>query len=139
MHLIAPAAALRAEPLPHAVAMYGLSEAASALRNGGGDAARGRRQVRGVGQRDRERRGPGGAASARFCLLCHNDTLYELKGQCKHTIHASNPMSGVQTVHCDFWVQLLLSPKMIPGSVGGRACICKRLVLRVTIFDGAGI
>ena len=35
VHVIAPAAALEADPLPHAVASYTLSEAASALRNGG--------------------------------------------------------------------------------------------------------
>lgn len=35
MHVIAPAAALEADPLPHAVASYSLSEAAAALCNGG--------------------------------------------------------------------------------------------------------
>ncbi|CAL8469861.1 g9403 [Coccomyxa elongata] len=35
VHVIAPAAALEADPLPHAVAAYPLSEAAAALRNGG--------------------------------------------------------------------------------------------------------
>lgn len=35
MHVIAPAAALEADPLPHAVASFPLSEAAAALRTGG--------------------------------------------------------------------------------------------------------
>lgn len=35
MHVIAPAAALQADPLPHAVASFPLAEAAAALRSGG--------------------------------------------------------------------------------------------------------
>ena len=35
MHVIAPAAALQADPLPHAVASFPLAEAAAALGSGG--------------------------------------------------------------------------------------------------------
>lgn len=35
MHVIAPAQALQTDPLPHAVALFSLSEAASAIRSGG--------------------------------------------------------------------------------------------------------
>ena len=35
MHVIAPAQALQTDPLPHAVALFPLREAASAIRNSG--------------------------------------------------------------------------------------------------------